>query len=93
MPDSCGTPTRRIMARNIETGEEVEVIIVVGDERAEFNGVYSFDLAQLRRVIGATEAPPRTPLFHPTTGEESIPSSPWDDHIEPEDREEGDPHD
>lgn len=66
MPDSCGTPTRAIKARNLETGEDIEVIIVVGDERVEFNGAYSFDLDQLRRVIGATEVPAKTPLFHPT---------------------------
>lgn len=60
------------MARNIETGEEVEVIVVVGDERVEFNGVYSFDLDQLRRVIGADrEVPASTPLFHPTAEDDT----------------------
>lgn len=76
MPDACGTPTRSIKARNVHTGEELEVIIVVGDERVEFNGDYSFNLAQLRRVIGANEVPAERGLFHPTAEE-----APADDEL------------
>lgn len=73
MPDSCGTTTRRLVVRNVKTGEEVEVLVVVGDHYVEI-GDYSFEIAALRRVLGAPEEETEAKLFHPTTGETDMPA-------------------
>ena len=65
MPDACGTPTRHLVAHNTQTGEDVDVLVVVGDHFVEI-GDYSFDITKLRRAVGAEPPSEGAPTFHPT---------------------------